>query len=136
MGIVFQQGGGLHDLAGLAVTALRDVDLPPRFLQRMHIADRKALDGRELAPAAAAIGVTQLRIAFPSMCTVQAPHNAIPQPNLVPVRPSTSRRNQSSGISGLPPKRCSVPFTYNRIIVHLGWFVFEREVRGPFMAPG
>jgi hypothetical protein len=30
-----------------------------------------------------------------------------------------SRRNQSSGISGLPSKRCSVPFTYNTIIVHL-----------------
>jgi len=30
-------------------------------------------------------GVAQARIACPSMCTVQAPHEAMPQPNLVPV---------------------------------------------------
>src|SRR5215472_3454471 len=45
------------------------------------------------------IGVTQERVALPSMCTVQAPHSAMPQPNLVPVIPSTSRSTHKSGVS-------------------------------------
>ena len=32
--------------------------------------------------------------------TVHAPHIAIPQPNLVPVRPSSSRRTQRRGVVG------------------------------------
>src|SRR3954464_11140806 len=44
-------------------------------------------------------GVTQDRVAMPSICTVQAPHWAIPQPNFVPVMPSTSRNTQRSGMS-------------------------------------
>ena len=36
-------------------------------------------------PATAATGVTQERSGAPSTCTVQAPHCAMPQPNLVPV---------------------------------------------------
>ncbi len=35
----------------------------------------------------AASGSTQERTGAPSMCTVQAPHCAMPQPYLVPVRP-------------------------------------------------
>ena len=50
-------------------------------------------------PAAAATGVTQERIALPSRCTVQAPHWAIPQPNLVPFSPISSRITHSSGVS-------------------------------------
>ena len=38
-------------------------------------------------PATAETGVTHERIGLPSRCTVQAPHSAMPQPNLVPVRP-------------------------------------------------
>jgi hypothetical protein len=53
-----------------------------------------------LFPVAAATGVTQERIGWPSRCTVQAPHSAMPQPNLVPVRPITSRSTHSNGISG------------------------------------
>jgi hypothetical protein len=45
------------------------------------------------------IGVTQERAGAPSMCTVQAPHKATPQPNFVPVIASTSRNTQSSGVS-------------------------------------
>jgi hypothetical protein len=37
-------------------------------------------------PATSLILVTQLRIALPSTCTVQAPHRPIPQPNFAPVR--------------------------------------------------
>ena len=38
-------------------------------------------------PATAEMGVTQERVAAPLTCTVQAPHCAMPQPNLVPVSP-------------------------------------------------
>src|SRR3954462_13855681 len=38
-------------------------------------------------PAAADTGNEQERVGVPSMCTVQAPHWAMPQPYLVPVSP-------------------------------------------------
>ncbi len=52
-------------------------------------------------PSTLAAGVMQERIGLPSRCTVQAPHWAMPQPYLVPVRPIRSRITQSSGISGV-----------------------------------
>src|SRR5512134_1238598 len=51
-------------------------------------------------PCALPAGVTQERAASPSRCTVQAPHCAAPQPNFVPVSPTTSRSAQSRGIAG------------------------------------
>ena len=45
-------------------------------------------------------GTWQERIASPSIWTVQAPHWAMPQPYLVPVRPSVSRSTHNSGVSG------------------------------------
>src|SRR5213592_4611566 len=62
-------------------------------------------------PAAAATGVTQERIGRPSRCTVQAPHSAAPQPNLVPVSPMTSRSTQSRGMSGGTSTVCALPLT-------------------------
>ena len=35
-----------------------------------------------------------------AVMAVQAPHSAIPQPNLVPVMPSRSRSTQSRGVPG------------------------------------
>src|ERR1700677_1823873 len=52
-----------------------------------------------LSPATAPRGVMQDLVARPSTCTVQAPQNPIPQPNLVPVRPTSSRITQSNGVS-------------------------------------
>ena len=52
-------------------------------------------------------------------CTVQAPHWAMPQPNLVPVRPSVSRITQRSGVSGATSTDCSVPLSVNEIIESL-----------------
>ena len=51
-------------------------------------------------PATADTGVWHERTGWPSRCTVQAPHSAWPQPNLVPVRPTSSRITHSSGVSG------------------------------------
>src|SRR5262249_35584604 len=42
-------------------------------------------------------GTWHERVATPSMCTVQAPQRAIPQPYLVPVSPIVSRNTQSKG---------------------------------------
>src|SRR5258706_10324340 len=50
-------------------------------------------------PATAETGVMHARVGAPSTCTVHAPHSAMPQPNFVPVMPSTSRSVHSSGVS-------------------------------------
>ena len=44
-------------------------------------------------------GVMHERTARPSTCTVHAPHMPMPQPNLVPFRPTSSRITHSSGVS-------------------------------------
>src|ERR1017187_8571855 len=51
-------------------------------------------------PIASETSMPQERIAAPSTWTVQAPHCAMPQPYLVPVRPAFSRIAHSSGVSG------------------------------------
>jgi hypothetical protein len=56
---------------------------------------------------------------------VHAPHNAMPQPNFVPVSSATSRKYQSSGMSGSPSKVFSFPFTLKRIIDSLANFFSE-----------
>lgn len=61
-------------------------------------------------------GTLQLRTAFPLTCTVQAPQAAIPQPNFVPVKCSSSRRTQSRGASGSTSSSSrTTPFTMRRI---------------------
>jgi hypothetical protein len=54
-----------------------------------------------LFPATPPTTVMHDRTAWPFTWTVQAPHNACPQPNFVPVIPSTSRNTHSNGICGL-----------------------------------
>src|SRR5271155_1823437 len=62
------------------------------------------------------ICVTQERTGLPLRCTVQAPHSDIPQPNLVPVSASSSRKYQSSGIVGSSVNERWTPLTFKRII--------------------
>ncbi len=57
-------------------------------------------------PATLEMGVMQERVASPLMCTVQAPHSAMPQPNFVPVMLRVSRSTQSKGMSGLTSTVC------------------------------
>src|ERR1700728_2553581 len=71
------------------------------------------------APLSAPIGTEQERIGLPSICSVQAPHCAIPQPNFVPVKPTTSRKTQSSGVSGSILICRDVPLTSIVITVSL-----------------
>src|SRR5262245_16645387 len=56
-------------------------------------------------------GVIQERVATPSTCTVQAPHSAIPQPNFVPVMPSTSRKTHNRGVSPSTSTLCVLLLT-------------------------
>ena len=69
--------------------------------------------------ATAEIGVMQERTGWPSRCTVQAPHSAIPQPNLVPVRPSSSRSVHNRGVSPGKSTFCRLPLMSSGIIVAL-----------------
>src|SRR5262249_20161537 len=62
-------------------------------------------------PATSDIGMLQERIASPLRCTVQAPQSATPQPNFVPVKPSSSRKYHMSGIDGSPSNVRSCPLT-------------------------
>ena len=52
-----------------------------------------------LSPSTALRATLHERVALPPTCTVQAPHRPMPQPNFVPVRPSSSRMTQSNGVS-------------------------------------
>ena len=47
--ILDQERSGLHDLAGLAEPALRNVQLPPRLLHGVIAGRMQAFDGRDLA---------------------------------------------------------------------------------------
>jgi hypothetical protein len=49
-------------------------------------------------PSRPPMGSWQERTGSPFRCTVQAPHWAMPQPNLVPVMPSVSRSTQRRGV--------------------------------------
>src|SRR5512141_1930436 len=62
-----------------------------------------------LLPTTCETGVEHERIALPSACTVHAPHKPAPQPNLVPVSSSVSRRTQRSGVSGETETFFSLP---------------------------
>src|SRR5262245_32817660 len=58
----------------------------------------------------------QDRMASPSTRTVQAPHCAMPQPNFVPVMPSSSRMIQSNGISASTSSEYAFPLTVSEIM--------------------
>src|SRR5258707_14156550 len=47
--VFHQQCGGLHDLAGLAIAALRDISLAPGLLNRVIARRMKTFDGRDLS---------------------------------------------------------------------------------------
>src|SRR5678815_1238983 len=54
---------------------------------------------------------------LPSTCTMHAPHCPAPQPNLVPVSFRSSRRTQSSGVSGCAVTVCRFPLTVSDVLI-------------------
>jgi DNA-binding transcriptional LysR family regulator len=71
--------------------------------------------------------VMQDRRGVPSMCTVHAPQSAIPQPNFVPVIPSTSRNTHRSGVSPSTSTERSIPL----ILIVKAIVVLRRPCDGP-----
>ena len=109
-GLRLQQRRGRHDLARLAVAALHHVDLAPGGLHRLPTGSLPIASMVVIfLPSAADTGVTQERIGWPSRCTVQAPHRATPQPNLVPVRPDHVAQAHSRGMSSGTSRSVVVP---------------------------
>lgn len=76
-----------------------------------------------LAPSRAPMGTEQDRMGASLICTVQAPHCAIPQPNFVPVKPITSRKTQRSGVSGSMSMCRDTPLT--SIVITMAFHRFE-----------
>src|SRR5689334_8024969 len=68
-----------------------------------------------LCPATRETGATHERIASPFRWTVQAPHWAMPQPYLVPVRPRFSRNTHGSGVDGSTSTLTGLLLTVNEI---------------------
>src|SRR5512143_1474203 len=66
-------------------------------------------------PTTDAAGLTHERTGSPSTSTVQAPHCAMPHPNLVPVSPSASRSAQRSGVSSGIATSWTLPLTVSFI---------------------
>src|SRR2546428_7798070 len=66
--------------------------------------------------AAADTGTEHERTGSPFRCTVQAPHCAMPQPNLGPFTSSTSRNTHNRGISGSTSTLCFLPLTVSSIM--------------------
>src|SRR5258708_4243319 len=69
-------------------------------------------------PATAATGIEQDRVGTPSIWTVQAPHCAMPQPNLVPVRPMVSRSTHRSGVDSSTSTLWDWPLMDSEIILN------------------
>src|SRR5437660_10464661 len=62
-------------------------------------------------PAISDTWVWQENARLPSMCTMQAPHRPVPQPNLVPVSLSPSRITHNKGVAGGASVAAGLPFT-------------------------
>ena len=119
--LFFEQRRNRHDHTALAIAALRHVMLDPGLLYLVQRAVLgKAFDrGDLLAVGRRLTGTEQERIAMPSIWTVQAPHCAMPQPYLVPVKPIVSRNTQSSGVSGSTSTSCVCPLIFRAAIHNL-----------------
>ena len=62
-------------------------------------------------PATSDSRVWHEKARLPSICTMQAPHRPVPQPNLVPVSLSSSRITHNSGVSGGASECAALPLT-------------------------
>src|ERR1039458_2327311 len=70
-------------------------------------------------PATSLTGVEQDRTACLSTITVQAPHNASPQPNFVPVNPRSERNTQSSMRSSSTLTLAGFPLRVNDTVLSI-----------------
>src|SRR3954468_1400072 len=68
-------------------------------------------------PAISDTWVWQENARLRSMCTMQAPHNPVPQPNLVPVSLRSSRITHNSGVAGGASVAAGLPFTMKFVAI-------------------
>src|SRR5262249_42393271 len=68
-------------------------------------------------PAICETWVWQENARLPSMCTVQAPHKPVPQPNLVPVSLRSSRSTHNSGVASGASVDAGLPFTTKLVAI-------------------
>src|SRR5262249_22008685 len=117
IGVLGQQGGRLHDLPRLAVTALRNLLGDPRALERMLALGIETFDGGDFC--AGRLRYRGLAGAYrsPLRWTVQAPHKPAPQPNFVPVICKCSRMTHNRGVSFGTSTEWSCPFTFRVTIL-------------------
>ena len=110
--ILRQQRRRRHDLARLTVAALRHIHIHPGLLHRVAAIAGEPFNGSDsLSRHAGDRRDARSRTATPSMCTVQAPHTAMPQPYFVPRRLSESRTTHNRGMSGGTSTVVDWPFT-------------------------
>src|SRR5512132_448153 len=86
--------------------------------------------------------VVQERVATPFTWTVQAPQRAIPQPNFVPVMPSTSRNTHKRGVSpststvrARPLTLIVVAIALSRLFTGLGMRRIDKITRATLLLP-
>ena len=116
LGLFREQRSRAHDLPGLAIAALGNVLFDPGHLDGMAAIGRESLNGgHRLAGHVLDLGHAGARGVAVATGIAQAPHMAMPQPNLVPVMLSVSRRTHSRGISGTASTVCSFPLRVNLI---------------------
>ena len=83
------------------------VDVPPDMPLLWVLRDVVGLTGTKFGCGMALCGA----------CTVQAPQSAMPQPNFVPVRPTTSRSAHRIGMSGGTSTVWSLPLMLRVIML-------------------
>src|SRR5262249_7217184 len=79
-------------------------------------------------PAISDIWVWHENARLPSICTIQAPHRPVPQPNLVPVSLRPSRITHNNGVAGGASVDAAVPFTVKLVDMVSSLDVTARDV--------
>jgi hypothetical protein len=122
---------GRHDLTRLAIAALDHSShafwtFAPTVVS--PILSIVVMARSRTAPTAS----MQERTGLPPICTVQAPHWAIPRPNFVPVMPRMSRRTQSSGVAAGASNDFYSPLivNFNMELPISSWFAKPQIGRG------
>src|SRR5258705_11155409 len=82
-----------------------------------------------LRPATSDTCVWQENARLPSICTMQAPHRPVPQPNLVPVSLRPSRSTHNNGVAGGASVDAPLPFTMKSMAMVSSLSVKNREWR-------
>jgi hypothetical protein len=113
LGIFVEQHGGAHDLAGLAVAALRHVDFDPGALEWMRKIVREAFDGGDMFAGHARQGGYARTYGLPFEMHGAGSAQSHPTAEFC--------ASQSQGISNNPEQRS------RRIVIHVYGFSIQEE---------